>query len=58
MIDTYKNDVALITTDQPQGVDLSGEGLGLEGILPSRSKGEHLLDVNNFLGPHVMVKSQ
>ena len=33
-------------------------GLGLEGLLPSRSKVQHLLGVNNSLGPHPLVKSQ
>ena len=57
IIDTYENDVTLITTDQSQGVDPSGEGFGLEGILLSRSKGEHLLGVNNSLELHVLVKN-
>ena len=43
---------------KPQGVGPSGEGLGLEGLLPSRSKVQHLLGVNNSLGPHPLVKSQ
>jgi hypothetical protein len=32
-------------------------GLGLEGLLPSRSKVQHLMGVNNSLGPHLLVKS-
>ena len=43
---------------EPQGVGPSGEGLGLEGLLPSRSKVQHLLGANNSLGPHPLVKSQ
>jgi hypothetical protein len=35
----------------------SGEGLGLEGLLPSRSKVQHLMGANNSLGPHPLVKS-
>ena len=42
----------------PQGVGPSGEGLGLEGLLPLRSKVQHLLGANNSLGPHPLVKSQ
>ena len=41
-----------------QGVGLSGEGLGLEGLLPSRFKIQHLLGANNSLRPHPLVKSQ
>jgi hypothetical protein len=40
-----------------QGVGPSGEGLGLEGLLPSRSKVQHLMGANNSLGPHPIVKS-
>ena len=36
----------------------SGEGLSLGGMLPSRSKVQHLLGTNNSLGPHPLVKSQ
>ena len=57
IIDTYENDVTLITIDQSQGVDASGEGFGLENMLLSRSKGEHLLGVNNSLELHVLVKN-
>jgi hypothetical protein len=41
----------------PQGVGPSGKGLGLEGLLPSRSKVQHLMGANNSLGPHPLVKS-
>ena len=43
---------------KPQWVGPSGEGLGLEGLLPSRSKVQHLLGAINSLGPHSLVKSQ
>jgi hypothetical protein len=33
-----------------QGVGPSGKGLGLGGMLPSRSKVQHLLGANNSLG--------
>ena len=36
----------------------SGEALGLGGMLPLRSKFQHLLGANNSLGPHPLVKSQ
>ena len=34
---------------KPQEVGSSGEGLGLEGLLPSKSKVQHLLGANNSL---------
>jgi hypothetical protein len=37
---------------------LSVESLGLEDLLPSRSKVQHLMGANNPLGPHPLVKSQ
>jgi hypothetical protein len=40
-----------------KGVGPSGEGLGLEGLLPSRSKVRHLIGANNSLGLHPLVKS-
>uniref|UniRef100_A0A2N9GQK3 Flavodoxin-like domain-containing protein n=1 Tax=Fagus sylvatica TaxID=28930 RepID=A0A2N9GQK3_FAGSY len=40
------------------GVGPSGEGLGLEDMLPSRSKVQHLLGASNSLGPHPLMKSQ
>lgn len=46
------NSVYVIILHEPQGVGPSGEGLGLEGLLPSRSKVQHLLGANNSLGPH------
>jgi hypothetical protein len=36
---------------QTQGVGPSGEGLGLEGLLPSRFKVQHLMGANCSLGP-------
>jgi serine/threonine protein kinase len=42
----------------PQGVGPSGESLGLEGLLPLRSKVQYLMGANNPLGPHPLVKSQ
>jgi D-arabinose 1-dehydrogenase-like Zn-dependent alcohol dehydrogenase len=35
----------------------SGESLSLQGLLPSRSKVQHLMGANNFLRPHPLVKS-
>ena len=37
---------------------VSGECLGFGGILPSKSKVQHLLGANNFLETHFLVKSQ
>jgi hypothetical protein len=36
---------------QGVGVGSIGEGLGLEGLLPSRSKVQHLMGANCSLGP-------
>ena len=49
---------ALFPHHKPQGVGLSGEGLGLGVSFPSRSKVQHLMGANNPLGPHPLVKSQ
>jgi serine/threonine protein kinase len=42
----------------PKGVNPSGEGLGLEDLLPLRFKVQYLMDTNNPLEPHPLVKSQ
>jgi hypothetical protein len=38
-------------TEEPQGVGPSGKGLGLEGLLPSRSEVQLLMGANNSLTP-------